>query len=84
MRGFALANGFAERHVFMPYILHHYERSNFSEKARLLLAVKGLSWRSVEVPSTAPKPDFTPLTGGHRRTPALQIGADIYLSLIHI
>ena len=59
-------------------ILHHYDFSNFSEKVRLILGLKGLSWRSVEVPSTAPKPDFTPLTGGHRRAPALQIGADVY------
>ena len=59
-------------------ILHHYDFSNFSEKVRLMLGLKGLAWHSVEVPSTAPKPDFTPLTGGHRRVPALQIGADIY------
>jgi glutathione S-transferase len=59
-------------------ILHHYDFSNFSEKVRLIFGLKGLSWRSVEVPSTAPKPDFTPLTGGHRRAPALQIGAEIY------
>ena len=59
-------------------ILHHYDFSNFSEKVRLIFGLKGLAWKSVEVPSTAPKPDFTPLTGGHRRAPALQIGADIY------
>jgi glutathione S-transferase len=59
-------------------ILHHYDFSNYSEKARLALGFKGLAWRSVIIPPVAPKPDLTPLTGGYRRTPVLQIGADIY------
>jgi glutathione S-transferase len=60
------------------FILHNYGYSNFAEKARLAFGYKGLSWRSVDVPETAPKPKLTPLTGGYRRTPVLQIGADIY------
>lgn len=59
-------------------ILHHYDFSNYSEKARLALGYKGLDWASVIIPPVAPKPDLTPLTGGYRRTPVLQIGADIY------
>lgn len=59
-------------------IFHHYEFSNFSEKVRLIFGKKKLDWISVEIPSTAPKPDYEPLTGGYRRTPALQVGADIY------
>lgn len=59
-------------------ILHHYDFSNYSEKARLALGYKGLAWRSVIIPPVAPKPDLTPLTGGYRRTPVLQVGADIY------
>jgi len=59
-------------------ILHHYETSPFSEKMRVALGAKGLAWRSVDIPTMMPKPDFTPLTGGYRRTPALQIGADVY------
>jgi glutathione S-transferase len=59
-------------------ILHHYDFSNYSEKVRLALGYKGLAWRSVIIPPIAPKPDLTPLTGGYRRTPVLQIGADIY------
>lgn len=59
-------------------ILHHYDFSNFSEKVRLVLGLKNLGWHSVQIPATAPKPDYTPLTGGYRRAPALQIGADIY------
>lgn len=59
-------------------ILHHYDFSNYSEKVRLVLGLKGLGWRSVDIPAYAPKPDYTPLTAGYRRTPALQIGADVY------
>ena len=59
-------------------ILHHYDFSNYAEKVRLVLGYKSLTWRSVTIPSVAPKPDLTPLTGGYRRTPVLQIGADIY------
>lgn len=59
-------------------ILHHYDFSNYSEKVRLVLGFKGLAWRSVIIPPIAPKPELTPLTGGYRRTPVLQIGADIY------
>ncbi len=59
-------------------ILHHYDFSNYSEKARLALGYKRLAWRSVMIPPITPKPDLTPLTGGYRRTPVLQIGADIY------
>jgi len=59
-------------------ILHHYAGSPFSEKVRLILGFKRLPWRSVIVPSILPKPDVVALTGGYRRTPFMQIGADIY------
>ncbi len=59
-------------------ILHQYGLSPFSEKIRRIFAYKGLTWRSVEQPLMAPKPELTPLTGGYRRIPVLQIGADIY------
>ena len=59
-------------------ILHHYPMSLFAEKARLMMGFKGLSWRSVIIPSVMPKPDLMPLTGGYRKTPVLQVGADIY------
>jgi glutathione S-transferase len=59
-------------------ILHHYDTSPFSEKVRLLFGLKGLAWSSVQIPVIMPKPDYTPLTGGYRRTPSLQIGADVY------
>lgn len=59
-------------------ILHHYELSPFSEKIRRILAFKGVAWRAVEQPVMAPKPELTPLTGGYRRIPVMQIGADVY------
>ncbi len=59
-------------------ILHHYEVSPYSEKVRLMFGLKGLAWRSVQIPIVMPKPDYTELTGGYRRTPMMQIGADIY------
>lgn len=59
-------------------ILHHYDFSNYSEKVRLALGWKGLAWASVVIPPVLPKPDLTPLTGGYRRAPVLQVGADVY------
>lgn len=59
-------------------ILHHYPQSPFAEKARLMLGFKGVSWQSVMIPSVMPKPDLVALTGGYRRTPVMQVGADIY------
>lgn len=59
-------------------ILHHYANSPFSEKIRLIFGYKQLEWSSVTIPAIMPKPNLTALTGGYRRTPVLQIGADIY------
>lgn len=59
-------------------ILHHYPMSPFAEKARLMLGFKQLPWRSVLIPPVMPKPDVVALTGGYRKTPVLQIGADVY------
>ncbi|MCS6947438.1 MAG: glutathione S-transferase [Steroidobacteraceae bacterium] len=59
-------------------ILHHFDWSPFAEKVRLVFGLKGLAWRSVQIPMVPPRPDLLPLTGGYRKTPVLQIGADIY------
>ncbi len=59
-------------------ILHHYETSPYAEKIRVAFGIKGLAWSSVEIPRIMPKPDLMPLTGGYRKTPVLQIGADIF------
>lgn len=58
--------------------LHHYPRSPYSEKIRLILGYKKLAWKSVWVPDIMPKPDVLALTGGYRKTPFMQIGSDVY------
>lgn len=62
----------------MTVVLHHYETSPFSEVVRLALGMKNADYWSVIIPNIAPKPLLTPLTGGYRKTPVLQIDADIY------
>ncbi len=59
-------------------ILHHFDWSPFAEKARLALGLKRLAWQSVQIPMVMPRPQLMPLTGGYRKTPVLQVGADIY------
>jgi glutathione S-transferase len=61
-----------------PTILHHFEKSPFSEKVRVVFGLKNIAWTSVLISRIMPRPDLMPLTGGYRRTPVMQIGADIY------
>jgi glutathione S-transferase len=61
-----------------PIILHHFDQSPFSEKIRLIFGLKKIAWTSVRISRIMPRPDLMPLTGGYRRTPVMQIGADIY------
>src|SRR3984957_17906186 len=68
----------SDRIMSHPIILHHFDRSPFSEKIRVVFGHKGLSWRSVRIPQIMPKPDLMPLAGGYRRTPVMQIGADVF------
>src|ERR1700719_2536493 len=65
-------------------ILHHYPLSPYSEKIRLALGLKGVSWNSVDIPVWTPRPKLTPMTGGYRRTPILQVGAEFYCDTLHI
>ena len=62
----------------VEFILHHYDTSPFSEKVRTMFGLKGLGWTSVQTPNMMPKPDLVALTGGYRRAPVMQIGADIF------
>ena len=59
-------------------ILHHFDQSPFSEKIRLIFGLKNIAWTSVRISRIMPRPDLMPLTGGYRRTPVMQIGADVY------
>ena len=55
-----------------------FPQSPFSEKVRLIFGLKKIAWTSVEITRIMPRPDLMPMTGGYRRTPVMQIGADIY------
>lgn len=59
-------------------IFHQYDSSPFSEKVRVCLGIKKLAWSCVDQPVIMPKPELVALTGGYRRIPVMQIGADIY------
>jgi glutathione S-transferase len=59
-------------------ILHQYDLSPFSEKIRVVLGIKRLEWYACDQPVILPKPELIALTGGYRRIPVMQIGADIY------
>jgi glutathione S-transferase len=63
---------------------HHYQTSPFAEKVRRILAYKNLPWHSVLQPPIMPKPELVALTGGYRRIPVLQIGADIFCDTLLI
>ena len=59
-------------------ILHHYPPSLFSEKIRALFGYLDLQWQSVIIPPIMPRPLLMPLSGGYRKTPMMQIGANVY------
>ena len=59
-------------------IFHNYPQSPVAEKVRAAFGIKRLVWSSVEIPRIPPKPKLTLLTGGYRRTPVMQIGAEIF------
>ncbi len=59
-------------------ILHHYPPSPVSEKIRKAMGVKGLSWRSCAQNRLPDRPELFAMTGGYRRIPVLQIGADLF------
>jgi len=59
-------------------ILHHYPPSPVAEKIRKAFGLKGLNWCSVEQNRLPDRPELFAMTGGYRRIPVMQIGADIY------
>lgn len=59
-------------------ILHHYPPSPVGEKIRKTFGLKGLAWKSVEQNRLPDRPELFAMTGGYRRIPVLQIGADLY------
>ena len=65
-------------------ILHHYPPSPVSEKVRAGLGIKRATWLSCEQNRLPDRPELFVLTGGYRRIPVLQIGADIYCDTLVI
>ncbi len=59
-------------------ILHHYEGSPYAEKVRLMFGLANAQWLSILSPAWPPRPNLDPLTGGYRRIPVAQLGADIF------
>lgn len=72
------AGGHNQELALADLILHHFDASPFAEKVRLALGLKNLDWKSVQIPMVMPKPELMPLTGGYRKTPVLQIGAEVF------
>lgn len=60
------------------FIIHHYPPSPVSEKVRTGLGLKKLAWRAVEQNRLPDRPELFAMTGGYRRIPVMQVGADIY------
>lgn len=59
-------------------ILHHYDGSPYAEKIRLMFGLTDAHWYSALCPVRPPRPSLDPLTGGYRRIPVAQVGADIF------
>lgn len=59
-------------------VLVHYDMSPFAEKARRMLAFKGIAYKSHVVKAYEPRPSLQALTGGYRRIPVLSHGRDVY------
>lgn len=59
-------------------ILHHYDGSPYAEKIRLMFGLTDTRWCSLLSPVQPPRPNLDPLTGGYRRIPVAQMGADIF------
>lgn len=59
-------------------ILHHYPMSPFSEKIRAMFGYTNMHWQSVIVPEMPPRAHLDILTGGYRKIPVAQIGADVF------
>lgn len=59
-------------------ILHHYPMSPFSQKIRSMLGYANVHWLSVITREMPPRPLLEQLTGGYRKIPVAQVGADIF------
>ncbi|KAI8835719.1 hypothetical protein BC829DRAFT_406198 [Chytridium lagenaria] len=59
-------------------LLHYYYDSPYARKIIWALELKKIPYRAVLVSNVLPRPVTSAVTGGYRRIPILQIGADVY------
>lgn len=59
-------------------ILHYYPPSPVSQKIVKAFGLKNLNWRAAIQNRLPDRPELFAMTGGYRRIPVLQIGADFY------
>ncbi|KAJ3112193.1 hypothetical protein HDU96_004861 [Phlyctochytrium bullatum] len=59
-------------------ILHYYYDSPYARKIVWALELKKIPYRVVLVSNVLPRPTTSAISGGYRRIPILQIGADVY------
>jgi len=59
-------------------ILHHYDASPYAEKIRLMFGLTNTHWFSLISSVQPPRASLDPLTGGYRRIPVAQVGADVF------
>lgn len=64
--------------IVCPDLFTTTPSSPFCAKNPFKVGVQTTGGKSVIIPSISPKPDLVALTGGYRKTPVLQVGADIY------
>ena len=61
-----------------PIILHHFDRSPFSEKIRVVFGAQGAFVEKRAHSADHAEARFDAADRGYRRTPVMQIGADIF------
>ena len=59
-------------------VLFHHDPSPYGERIRKCFGLQNIPWKSCLVPMVMPRPDMTMLSGGYRKIPVMQYGADIY------
>lgn len=59
-------------------VLFHHDPSPYGERIRKCFGVKNIAWKSCLVPMVMPRPVMTLLSGGYRKIPVMQCGADVF------
>lgn len=59
-------------------ILFHHDPSPYAARIRKCFGLKNIPWKSCLVPMVMPRPAMTILSGGYRKIPIMQYGANIF------